>query len=317
MILITGATGLVGRQLVPQLVGAGWPVRVIVPPRRGGRLPRLPWPDDLPVDMIAGDLDDLSSLHEAMQGVHTVFHMASAQWWGSRRDLERVDIQGTRNLIAAARAARIGRLYYLSQLGAEPSSAYTLMRIKGQVEGLIRNSGVAYTVMRCGVIFGPEDRFINGIAMLLHTNPVFFFQSGHGDSLLHPLYVKDLVQALVNSLESIDLVDSTIEIGGGEYLTYNEMVRTVMRVSGARRVIISVPPYLLRSVNRLVSRVVRRWPMTPQWFDILASNRTAQLGNLYDTCGVRPVRFEDTLLTYMPQRHYGLEMLRFLWSRPF
>jgi uncharacterized protein YbjT (DUF2867 family) len=317
MILITGATGLVGRQLVPRLVGAGWPVRVVVAPRRGGRLPRLPWPDDLPVETVVGELDDQASLHEAMQGVHTVFHMASAQWWGTRRDLERVDIQGTRNLVAAARSARIGRLYYLSQLGAEPSSAYTLMRIKGQVEGLIRNSGVAYTVMRCGVIFGPEDRFVNGIAMLLRTNPVFFLQPGHGDSLLHPLYVLDLVQALVNSLESIDLVDSTIEIGGGEYLTYNEIIRTVMRVSGAKRTIVTVPPYLLRTINRTISRIVRRWPMTPQWFDILASNRTAQLGNLYDYCGVRPVRFEDTLLTYMPQRRYGVEMLRFLWSRPY
>jgi uncharacterized protein YbjT (DUF2867 family) len=317
MILITGATGLVGRQLVPQLVGAGWPVRVIVTPRRGGRPPRLPWPHDLPVEVVVGDLDDQASLHEAMQGVHSVFHMASAQWWGSRRDLERVDIQGTRNLVAAARSARIGRLYYLSQLGAEPSSAYTLMRIKGVAEGLIRNSGVAYTVMRCGVIFGPEDRFVNGIAMLLRTNPFFFLQSGHGDSLLHPLYVLDLVQALANSLENIDLVDTTIEIGGGEYLTYNEMIRTVMRVSGAHRMIVTVPPYLLRSSNRLVSRVVRRWPMTPQWFDILASNRTAQLGNLYDYCGVRPVRFEDTLLTYMPRRRYGVEMLRFLWSRPY
>jgi NADH dehydrogenase len=252
-----------------------------------------------------------------MQGVHTVFHMASAQWWGSRRDLERVDGQGTRGLIASARSARIGRLIYLSQLGAEPSSAYTLMRIKGQVEGLIRNSGVAYTIIRCGAIFGPEDRFVNGIAMLLRTNPLLFFQPGHGDSLLHPLYVLDLVKALENSLDSIDLVDTTVEIGGAEYLTYNEMVRTIMRVSGTHRMIVNVPPYLLRSINSTINRVVRRWPMTPQWFDILArNNRTARLGNLYDYCGVRPVRFEDTLLTYMPQRRYGLEMLRFLWSRP-
>jgi uncharacterized protein YbjT (DUF2867 family) len=316
MILITGATGLVGRQLVPHLVASGWPVRVLVLPRRGRRLPRLPWPDDLDVETVAGDLADQTRLHEAMQGVHTVFHLASAQWWGTRRDLERVDMQGTRNVIAVARSARIGRLYYLSQLGAEPSSAYTLMRVKGQVEGLIRNSGVAYTIMRCGVIFGPEDRFVNSMAMLLRTNPVFYFQPGRGDGLLHPLYVMDLVKALANSLESIDLVDATIEIGGGEYLTYHEMIRTVMRVSGTRRMIVSVPPYLLRNINRMVSRVVRRWPMPPQWFDILASNRTAQLGNLYHYCGVRPVRFEDTLLTYMPHRRYGLEMLRFLRTRP-
>jgi uncharacterized protein YbjT (DUF2867 family) len=314
MILITGATGLVGRELVGQLVAAGWPVRVYIAPRRGGRPPRAVWPEG--VETVAGSLDEEQALHQAMQGVHTVFHLASAQWWGSRRDLERVDVQGTRNVVAAARAARIGRLYCLSQLGAEPSSAYTLMRIKGQVETLVRNSGIAYTLLRCGVIFGPEDRFVNGIAMLLRSNPLLFLQPGDGHSLLHPLYVTDLVKALANSLESIDLVDRTVDIGGAEYITYNEMIRTVMRVSGAKRIIVSVPPYALRNLNGTVARVVRRWPMTPQWFDILASDRTAKLGNLYDYCGVRPVRFEDTLLTYMPRRHYLAELVRFMVRRP-
>ena len=111
MILITGATGLVGRQLTPHLLAAGWPVRVMVQPRRGGRAPHLPWPEELGVEVMTGDLEDPASLHPAMQNVHTVFHLASAQWWGTRRDLEQVDIQGTRNVIAAARSARIGRLY--------------------------------------------------------------------------------------------------------------------------------------------------------------------------------------------------------------
>lgn len=314
MILVTGAMGLVGRDLVPALAAAGWPVRVLVALRQERRVARLAWPDD--VDVVAGELDNRPTIHRAMQGVHTVFHLASAQWWGTPRDLEQVDIQGTRNVIAAARAARVGRLYYLSQLGAEPASAFTLLRVNGQVEGLIRNSGIAYTIMRCGALFGPEDRFVNGVAMLLRSNPVVFFQPGDGENLLHPLYVGDLVQALANSLERIDLVDTTIEIGGAEYVTYNEMVRTVMRVSGAQRVIVPVPPYALRTVNAMLVRLVRRWPMTPQWFDLLASNRTAKLGNLYDYCGVRPVRFEDTLLTYMPQRRYGWELLRFMWTRP-
>lgn len=314
MILVTGATGLVGRYLVPQLAEAGWPVRVLVPVRRSERPRHLVWPAG--VDMINGDLNDPEGLHRAMQGVHTVFHLASAQWWGKRRDLERVDVEGTRNLVSAARSARIGRLFYLSQLGAEPSSAYALMRVKGQVEGLVRNSGIAYTVMRSGVIFGPEDRFVNGIAMLLRSNPLFFFQPGHGENLLHPLYVLDLVTALQNSLERIDLIDATIEIGGAEYVTYNELVRTVMRVSQMKRIVVGIPPHLLRSVTALMNRLVPRWPMTTQWFDILAGNRTAKLGNLYDYCGVRPVRFEDTLLTYMPGRHYLPELVRFMWTKP-
>ncbi|WP_119072165.1 SDR family oxidoreductase [Aggregatilinea lenta] len=315
MILITGATGLVGRYLVSQLAQAGWPVRVLTERRHEGRLARLGWPDT--VEIFQGDLADTDSLHQALQGVHTVFHLASAQWWGRRRDLERVDVQGTRNLVAVARSARIGRIYFLSQLGAEPSSAYLLMRVKGQVEGLIRNSGIPYTIMRCGLIFGPEDRFVNGIAMLLRTNPVVFFQPGKGEGLLHPIYVKDLVAALEHSLQSIDLVDQTIEIGGAEYVTYNEMVRTVMRVTGAHRIVVPLPPYTLRIMTNLVNRVVRRWPMTPQWFDILAGNRTAKLGNLYDYCGVRPVRFEDTLLTYMPQRRYLPELARFMLRRSY
>jgi uncharacterized protein YbjT (DUF2867 family) len=309
MILITGATGLVGRSLVPQLAKAGWPVRVLVQPRRGGRLPRIAWPEG--VEMVMGTLEDSHSLHQAVQGVHTVFHLASAQWWGRRRDLERVDVQGTRNIVSVARAARVGRLVYLSQLGAEPSSAYALLRVKGQVEGLVRNSGIAYTILRCGVLFGPGDRFVNGIAMLLRTNPLFFLQPGDGESLLHPLYIMDLVAALKNSLENIDLVDSTIEIGGAEYVSFNEMIRTVMRVSGAKRLIMPVPANVLRSLTRLMNRVMRRWPMTDQWFDVLASNRTANLGNLYNYCGVRPVRFEDTLLTYMPRRRYLAELVRF------
>lgn len=311
MILITGATGLVGRDLVPHLAERDWPVRVLVQPRRRRR---TTWPDG--VDVIEGQLDDAAALHTAMQRVHTVIHLASAQGWGTRRDLERVDIEGTRAVIAAARSARVGRLIYLSVIGAEPASAYDLLRVKGQVEGLVRNSGVAYTIMRCGVIFGPEDRFVNGVAMLLRSNPLFYLQPGEGENLLHPLYVLDLVKALENSLENIDLVDQTIEIGGAEYVSYNEMIRTVMRVSSARRMIVSLPPYLLRTINNVVSRVFPRWPMTPQWIDILAGNRTAKLGNLYDYCGVRPVRFEDTLLTYMPQRHYLPELIRFIFTRP-
>jgi len=185
MIVVTGATGLVGRELVPHLVAAGWPVRVLVQPRRGRRPPRTVFPEG--VEVVVGNLEDETVLHQAMQGAHTVFHLASAQWGGTRRELERIDIQGTRSVVSAARAARIGRLFYLSQLGAEPSSAYLLMRVKGQVENIVRNSGLAYTILRCGVLFGPHDRFVNGIAMLLRSNPLFYFQSGKGDSLLHPL----------------------------------------------------------------------------------------------------------------------------------
>jgi NADH dehydrogenase len=292
---------------VERLARDNHPVRVLLP-TRGGKPMRARLPAD--VSIAPGSIHDAESLHQAMIGVHTLFHLASAQWWGHRRDLERVDLQGTRSLVAAARSARIGRIVIMSHLGAAPSSAFTLMRIKGQVEEITRASGLAYTIFRSGIVFGPEDSFVNGIARLLRANPMLYLQPGQGEGLLHPIYINDLIEALMRSMENLNTVDQTLEIGGAEYVSYNEMVRTVMRVTGAQRMLVSVPPYVLRSLTGLMNRFVPRWPMTPQWLDILASNRTAPLGNMFDLFGVRPARFEDTIVTYMRGRRYLPELLR-------
>ena len=307
MILVTGATGFVGRTLVERLTSGSLPVRVLLPPH-GSRSSRPPLSTD--VTVVPGSIHDAESLHQAMAGVHTVFHFASAQWWGRRRDLDEIDVQGTRNVITAGRAARIGRLVVMSHLGASPASAFMLLRAKGQVEELVKASGLAYTIFRSGVIFGPEDTFVNGIALLLRTNPLFFVLPGNGEGLLHPLYINDMVEGLFRSLENLNTVDQVVEVGGPEYMTYNEMVRTVMRVTDAPRMLASMPPHLMRTFTALLTRIVPRWPMTPQWLDILASNRTAPLGNMFDLFGIHPVRFEDTILTYMRGRRYFPELVR-------
>jgi hypothetical protein len=95
-------------------------------------------------------------------------------------------------------------------------------------------------------------------------------------------------------------------VGGAEYTTFYDLIRTVMRVTHQPRVIVPVPPYVMRWTTGIYSRVLRRSLITPQWLDLLATNRTARLGNAYDYFGVRTRRFEDTLLTYLPQK-------RFLW----
>ncbi|MCS6871374.1 MAG: NAD(P)H-binding protein [Anaerolineae bacterium] len=305
MIVVTGGGGFVGKALIKRLAQQGEPVRVLS--ARGERaLAGL----DETIEIIRGSLHDAESLYHAMVGAHTVFHLASAQWWGRKRDLERVDVQGTQNVIAAGRSARIGRLVVLSHLGAEPSSAFTLLRVKGRVEELVRNSGLAYTIFRSGIVFGRDDTFVNGIAQLLRANPLIFLQPGRGESLLHPLYIGDLVEALVRSMEHLDTVDQTLSIGGPEYMTFNEMVRTVMRVTRAPRLIVSVPPWTLRALANLISRFFPYFPLTPQWLDLLASNRTASMSALYDLFEMQPRRFEDTIVTYMRGRRYRLELLR-------
>jgi NADH dehydrogenase len=310
MILVTGGAGFVGRHLIQVLAEAQQPVRVLLPPKR-----RRPWSANPLIEVHEGSIFDPESLHRALHGVHTVYHLASAQWWGSRRELEYIDLTGTQNVIQAGRSARIGRLIFLSQIGAEPSAGFTLLRVKGQVEEAIQRGGLPYTIFRCGVLFGPQDRFVNNLAMLLKLNPAFVFQPGSAEAILHPLHIDDLTQGLRNALDAIDLIDKTVEIGGAEYMTYNELLRTVMRVTRSQRQIVPLPPYLLRGLLMAIRQILPRFPMTPQWLDLLAGNRTADLRNLYHYVGISARRFEDTLLTYMPQRRYGWELARYLLRR--
>jgi uncharacterized protein YbjT (DUF2867 family) len=305
MILVTGATGFVGRHLVARLMAEGYRVRCLIP---AGQSDHLPWEN--PPEIIEGTVFDEEVLFRAVSGVHVIFHLANAQWWGRPRDLERIELVGTRNLVAAARAARVGRIITLSHLGAAPSSAYPILQIKGLVEETIRDSGLAYTIVRSGLIFGEQDSFINHIAMSLRANPIFYLMPGRGEVVLHPIHIDDLIQALVRSLHTIEVVDTVVEIGGPEYITLEDLIRTVMRVTRMQRLIIPVPPYILRWTSAIYSRVLPRSLTTPQWLDILAANRTAPLGNTFHYFGLHPRRLEDTLLSYMRGRSYWMPLMR-------
>lgn len=314
MILITGATGFIGRHLVARLMAERQRLRVLLPP---ARLRRLPWdPNDADApEIIEGTLLDEEALFAATTGVYVIFHLENAMWWGRPRQLERVEIVGTRNLIAAARAARVGRIISVSHLGASPSSAFTLMRVKGQVEASIRDSGLAYTLVRSGFVFGAGDAFIDHIAMQLSVNPFFVLMPGQGEVILHPLYIDDLVEALRRSLERLDTVDQTIQVGGPEYIQFGDLINTVMRLTGMRRFIIPTAHYAMRWLVTAYSIPFARSLMTRQWMDYVASSRTAPLGNMYTYFGFQPRRLEDTLQTYLPQRRYFLRALRYATKR--
>lgn len=314
MILVTGATGFVGRHLVKRLMAEGIPTRCLLTTRR---MRRLPWDENDPnaPEIIPGNILDEEAFFRAVTGVHAVIHLENALWWGRRRDLERVEVGGTRQLVAVARSARVGRIITLSQLGATPSSAYTLHSIKGQVEEIVRNSGVAYTIIRSGLVYGQEDAFINHMASMMSINPFFFLMPGQGEIVLHPIHIDDLVEALMRSLNQVRIIDQTVEIGGPEYLTLEDMILTIMRVAGMQRTIIPVPPYFMRWTTGAYSRLFSRSLMTSQWLDVLATNRTASLGNTYNLFGFHPKRFEETLLTYLPQRRHFLGVFRDTFRR--
>ena len=251
MILVTGATGFIGRALVRHLSETGQEVRVLLRP--SPKSPQLP--KGVPVEVWVVSLNDERGVRAALRGVQQVFHLASASGQGRHGNLFNTDIEGTRILAHAAQDAGVQRLIFLSHVGANRMSAFPVHKAKGIAEGHIRKSGVPHTIIRSTIVFGPEDRFTNSIATALRYVPFLFPIPGDGKVLLQPLWVEDLVTALLWALQNPEMANETYEIGGGEYFTFRQIVETIMTISNTRRAFLPLSSPFMRGI--LISIKIR------------------------------------------------------------
>jgi uncharacterized protein YbjT (DUF2867 family) len=287
MILVTGATGFVGRVLVRQLTETGQRVRVLLRP--SPRSPRLP--KGVPVEVAVVALNDERGLRAALRGVDQVYHLASAASQGRGGNLFTTDIEGTRTLAQVAASADISRFIYLSHLGSDRASAFPVHKAKGIAEEHIRKSGVPHTIIRSSVIFGPEDHFTTNLARLIRGAPGLLPIPGEGRTLIQPLWVEDLVTCLVWALHNPDAVNQTYDIGGGEYFTVRQVLETLMGVVRARRLIVSLPPPYMRALFVTLDTFTPGFNVPTYLLDYVAVNRTCPVDNLPRIFGLMPARF--------------------------
>jgi uncharacterized protein YbjT (DUF2867 family) len=287
MILVTGATGFIGRALVRQLSGTGQEVRVLLRP--SPRSPRLP--KGVPVQVSVVSLNDARGVRAALRGVDQVIHLASAAALGRRGSLLTTDIEGTRTLAQTARDAGVERFLFLSHVGADRASAFPIHKAKGIAEEHIRRSGVPHTIIRSTIVFGAEDGFTNNIATTLRLVPFLFPIPGDGRILLQPLWVEDLVTALTWSLQNPETINQTYEIGGGEYFTFRQIVETLMNVTHTRRAFLSLPIPYMRALFVMLDPFIPNANISTYWLDFIAVNRTCPVENLPRTFGLMPARF--------------------------
>jgi uncharacterized protein YbjT (DUF2867 family) len=303
MLLVTGATGFVGRHLLARLAESGYEVRVLLRPSpKNPRIPR-----GVSTQAAVASLSDPRGLRAAMVGVDRVVHLATATHKGGEAQFSRVDVEGTRNLCSAATDAGVQHLFFLSHLGSDRSSAYPVFRAKAEAEESIKSSGVPYTILRTGPAFGVEDHLTVPLAMLLAVSPLVFPMPGDGRMLLQPIWVEDLATCISWGLDDPSMRGKTFEIGGPEFVSYRQLVERVGQFAGYVRFLVPTRQPFLRLIGGFMERFLPFPPLTTFTLDYLAANRTASLDALPSIFGLKPSRLEDKI-DYLKRANWGWEL---------
>ncbi len=272
------------------------PVRALLRPSRYS--PQLP--RDIPVEVAVSSLQDERGIRAALKDITCIFHLASSEKEGQHVDLEASDVKGLENLLQAAEQVGVERIFFLSHIGADRSSGFPAFRAKALSEKMLQNSGIATTIFRTSVIFGKEDGFISYFAHGLAASRLLYSIPGSDEILLQPLWVNDLINCLYLAYQDPEFSGKTYELGGGEYLTFQNILRMIMDYTGKRRFLVPIAPAALRTRNLWLGESPRDSILSTYWIDYLASDRTCSLDSLPHQFNILPGRFSEKLQRYLP-----------------
>ncbi|MBI3185263.1 MAG: NAD-dependent epimerase/dehydratase family protein [Myxococcales bacterium] len=274
-VLVTGATGLVGSNLVRRLVSAGVRPRLLVRERSDRRGLR-----GLAFDEVVGDVLDAASLRRALEGVDRVFHVAGSVRMdrGAAAELCRVNVEGTKGLVTAAREAGVRRVVHVSSVSAispgskaEPATEeapppesplpYPKSKLRAEAAALEAAGALELVIASPGFVIGPYDVKPTSGALLIAVArgrlPVY--PSG-GNNFVN---AADVAQGLFLAMEKGR--PGQRYILGGENLTYRELLSLCAEEAGVRPPWLGIPMGLALGAAALADRLADRWEVGNGW----------------------------------------------------
>lgn len=237
VIAITGGTGFIGRHTARLLASEGHEVVLVARGQDKRDATTLSVPG---VSFAAAAVDDQAALERAFAGCSAVAHCAGINRELGAQTYKRVHVDGTRAVLAAARKAGVGKVLLLSFLRARPGCGSAYHEFKWEAEELVRGSGLDYTILKCGIVYGRGDHMLGHLSRALYTIPVFA-RVGFSDAHVRPVCVEDVAGLVKAALVDGRLSRETVAVTGPEELPFGEAVRRVGEAIGRRPWVLSMP----------------------------------------------------------------------------
>lgn len=255
-IFVTGASGLVGRRLVPRLLRPGTAVTAFV------RTPAAFDARGEGLTIAAGNVVDPGSVERAIAGCDAVIHLANASGVADEAQVHAVNVRGTEHVLAAARVAGVQRFVFTSTISATRERLGPYGLSKRVAEERVRASGIPFVILRPSLVYGGGDTgLVASLARHLRTLPIMPV-IGDGRIALDPVHLDDVCDVLEACLTRDDVLGRTYDVVGPDTVTLDDFLRRLGSVLGVRRPLLHLPARPSLLLARLLARVMANPPIT-------------------------------------------------------
>jgi NADH dehydrogenase len=235
-VCVLGGSGFVGRHVCHALAAAGYRIRVATHDRERAKEQLILLPT---VDVAAVDIHDPAQLAAFVHGADAVINLVGVLHDGrGNRSFQAAHVELARKVVAACRSRGVGRLLHMSALASARDAPSRYLRTKGEAEAVVRESGLAWTIFRPSVVFGPGDGFLNLFARLLGLAPVLPLACPN--ARFQPVFVEDVATAFARALARPDSAGRSYDLCGPRVYALRELVEYVSAITGRKRLIVGL-----------------------------------------------------------------------------
>ncbi len=246
------------------------------------------------VDTHYGSVLDPAALAAAFYDVEAVVHLVAIIRQHKGATFQSINQQGVANVVAAARSSNVKHFIQVSAIGATRNQVYRYLYSKWLGEQEVMKSGLPFTIFRPSIMFGQGDEFVSVLAGLVRLFPLVPV-IGPGKNRFQPVAVEDVARCIGAAVDRETLKGKTIEIGGPEQISYNDIVGAVSRTLGKRRVRAHVPVWLMWPMAAAAQKLLPRPPLTTDQLRMVSLRNVAERRAVEENFGFTPRSLEGNI----------------------